>query len=184
MGVWGRQVALSSGPLGRQCAPTSWQKWLLGSGSCKRGCCPHCLQKPPHRGCVYYRQGHIAPMGVVGGVLAHRMVGVSGWKDVQLPTVLSAALAHSQGNNIDDGECNQNTDQHQQGNAPARNPRLERGRGREGHISHTNTEMFRLYLAPSLLSSNCVFTLLASVAPFRKARVDSTTTDPGLNLML
>lgn len=84
-------------------------------------------------------RGHIAPMGVVGGVLAHRMVGVSGWKDVQLPTVLSAALAHSQGNNIDDGECNQNTDQHQQGNAPARNPRLERGRGREGHISHTNT---------------------------------------------
>lgn len=49
MGVWGRQVALSSGPLGRQCAPTSWQKWLLGSGSCKRGCCPHCLQKPGWR---------------------------------------------------------------------------------------------------------------------------------------
>lgn len=33
-------------------------------------------------------------MGVVGGVLAHRVIGVAGWEDVQLPTVLSAALTH------------------------------------------------------------------------------------------
>lgn len=30
--------------LSGQRAPTSWQKWLLGS--CRRGCCHHCLQKP------------------------------------------------------------------------------------------------------------------------------------------
>lgn len=76
-------------------------------------------------------RGHIASMGVVGGVLAHRMVGISGWEDVQLPTALSAALTHSQGDEIDDGQRNQNTDQHQQGNAPARHPRPRPGRGRK-----------------------------------------------------
>lgn len=58
------------------------------------------LRGPPHLligAASITARGHIAPMGVVGGVLAHRMVGVSGWKDVQLPTVLSAALAHSLG---------------------------------------------------------------------------------------
>lgn len=97
-------------------------------------------------------------MGMVGGVLAHRMVSISGWKDVQLPTVLSATLTHSlgtqevmgamefllveglrrgwrlstyQGNEIDDGQRNQHTDQHQQGNAPARYPRPRLGRGRK-----------------------------------------------------
>lgn len=76
-------------------------------------------------------RGHIAPVGMVGGVLAHRMVSISGWKDVQLPTVLSATLTHSQGNEIDDGQRNQHTDQHQQGNAPARYPRPRLGRGRK-----------------------------------------------------
>lgn len=76
-------------------------------------------------------RGHIAPMGVVGGVLAHRMVGVSCWKDVQLPTVLSAAPTHSQGHEIDGGECNQNTYQHQQGDAPAGYPRSRPDKGRK-----------------------------------------------------
>lgn len=76
-------------------------------------------------------RGHIAPVGVVGGVLAHRMVGVSGWKDVQMPTVLSAALTHSQGHEIDNGQRNQDTDQRQQGDAPARYPRPRPGRERK-----------------------------------------------------
>jgi hypothetical protein len=36
-------------------------------------------------------------MGVVGRVFTHRMIGVPGGKDVQLPVVLSAALTHSLG---------------------------------------------------------------------------------------
>lgn len=36
-------------------------------------------------------------MGVVGGIFTHRMVGVLGWKDVQLPVALAAALAHCLG---------------------------------------------------------------------------------------
>lgn len=75
-------------------------------------------------------------MGVVGGIFTHRMVGVLGWKDVQLPIALSAALAHCQGNEIDDGQSNQNTDQHQQGNAPTWYSRPRLGRGRELHLIH------------------------------------------------
>lgn len=48
-------------------------------------------------------RGHIAPMGVVGGVLAHRMVGITGWEDVQLPTVLPAALTHRLGETAGQG---------------------------------------------------------------------------------
>lgn len=33
-------------------------------------------------------------MSVVGGIFTHRMVGVLGGKDVQMPIVLSAALTH------------------------------------------------------------------------------------------
>lgn len=36
-------------------------------------------------------------MGVVGGVLAHRMVGIQGRKDVQPLTSLSSALTHNLG---------------------------------------------------------------------------------------
>lgn len=36
-------------------------------------------------------------MSVVGGIFTHRMVGVLGWKDVQLPIVLLAALTHCLG---------------------------------------------------------------------------------------
>lgn len=102
-------------------------------------------------------------MSVVGRVFTHRMVGVLGWKDVQLPIALSAALAHClgrqeiglasgvpftkgtprrrrletyQGKEIDDSQSNQNTDQHQQGNAPAWYPRPGLGRGRELHLIH------------------------------------------------
>lgn len=41
--------------------------------------------------------------------------------------------------------------------------------------------MFRLYLdALYIRSTNCAFTSLPLVVPPRKARMDSTTTDPGL----
>lgn len=36
-------------------------------------------------------------MGMVGGVLAHRVIGIAGRKEVQLPTVLPAALTHGLG---------------------------------------------------------------------------------------
>lgn len=36
-------------------------------------------------------------MGVVGGVLAHRMVGIQGWKDVQLLTFLLSTLTDNLG---------------------------------------------------------------------------------------
>lgn len=42
-------------------------------------------------------RGHVAPVGVIGGVLAHLMVGITGGEDVQLPTVLPAALTHRLG---------------------------------------------------------------------------------------
>lgn len=100
-------------------------------------------------------------MSVVGRIFTHRMIGVLGWEDVQLPIGLSAALTYCLGkqeimlahgvsftgahrrrpetyqcNEIDDGQSNQNTDQHQQGNAPAWHARPGLGRGRELHLIH------------------------------------------------
>lgn len=81
-------------------------------------------------------RGHIASVSVVGRIFTHRMVGVPGWKEVQLPIALSAALAQCQGNEIDDDQSHQNTDQYQQGNAPTWYPRPRLGRGRELHLIH------------------------------------------------
>lgn len=41
-----------------------------------------------------------------------------------------------QGNEIDDGQHNQNTDQHQERNAPAWHPSPGLGRERKWHITH------------------------------------------------
>lgn len=65
-------------------------------------------------------RGYIAPMGVVGGVLAHWVVGILGWEELQLPTGLPATETHNQCQEIDDSQCHHHRYQHQQGNAPAR----------------------------------------------------------------
>lgn len=99
-------------------------------------------------------------MGVVGGVLAHWVVGILGWEEVQLPIGYPATVTHDLGRKqkamdprllgagltvglgmgqstyqcqeIEDNQCHHHRHQHQQGNTPAR----YNGGRRKGDIIH------------------------------------------------